>query len=230
MRQRRTCGLSGFDGPASSSSRQRFCTHTRRRTSTAGTSRSHAGAPGPVTALSSASPSRPTVSGKGAPGGVRLRHVGVAATPFAAFGPARVGMGVQPVGGGDRQGVERGSQRFDRASEAGQAPHGTENMGRVGPLPSALGQEALLATQDGQPVEKQAPGASFHETAAEFAQHGSVGPRDPTREDRAGASNRGGCGQHPRRVDPTGSRRTAAKTPTPNARGTPQAGRSWQTG
>ena len=100
-----------------------------------------------------------------------------AAAPLVARSPGLVGLGPQPVGGSDRQGVERGAQRLDRAGEAGQAPHGAEDMGRVGPLPSMLGQEALLATQDEQSIEEQTLGATLHKTTSKLAQHGSVETR-----------------------------------------------------
>ena len=53
-------------------------------------------------------------------------------------------MDPEPVGGRNRQGVERGPKRLDRAGETGQGPHGADNVGRVGPLPPMLGQETLL--------------------------------------------------------------------------------------
>ena len=80
--------------------------------------------------------------------------VDVATAPLVALGPGLVGMRAEPVGGDDRKSLERGPQSLNRAGEMGQAPHRADDMGRVGPLPSVLDQEALLATQDEQSVEE----------------------------------------------------------------------------
>ena len=92
VRQRKAGDLSGAGGSVLSFIQQKVCTHTRRSTSTAATSRSHDGAFGPRTASSKASAVPADCLGEGAAGGFPLRDIDVVGASLVAFGPGPIGM------------------------------------------------------------------------------------------------------------------------------------------
>src|SRR3954452_24415200 len=72
-----------------------------------------------------------------------------------ALDPSRVGVGPQPRWCRSRQGVQRRTQRLDRAAQAVEGPYGSEHVGAVGALSTAGDQQLVLPAQRQKRVEQQ---------------------------------------------------------------------------
>ena len=83
-------------------------------------------------------------------------------------------MRAQPVRCGDSQGIQCGTQGLDGTAKAVKAAHCPEDVGGVGALAPALGQEAAFAAEVEKGVEQQSLGGADYETGAELTQDRGV--------------------------------------------------------
>src|SRR6478609_2602262 len=93
--------------------------------------------------------------GAGAASRLALRDVEVVDGAAVALDPGWIGVGAQPIRRGDCKGVQCSAQCLDGAAEAVKAADRPKDMGGIGALAAALGQEAALAAEVQQGVEQQ---------------------------------------------------------------------------
>ena len=138
------------------------CTHTRRRVSTAGTSRSQGGAAGSEMAPSSQRPSAPMASASAAwAAAARGQAVVGEGVPVALdpAGPVRLQLRPQPVRGHHGQAVQGVAQGLADDPQPGERPHRRQHVRRVRPLAPAGPEEARRLEAVEQRVEQQAFGS-----------------------------------------------------------------------
>ena len=119
-------------------------------------------------------PLRTDLLGAGAARRLALWDVEVVDGAAVALDPGRIGVRAQPVRCSDSQGIQCSTQCLDGAAKAVEAAHCPKDVGGVGALAPALGQEAAFAAEVEQGVEQQSLGGADYETGAELAQDRGV--------------------------------------------------------
>lgn len=104
-------------------------------------------------------------------GCLALRDVQIVRGFGVTLAPGFLGVGTQPLGSSDREGIERGTQGLGDSTEAVEAAHGPQNMRAVGALTASRDQKPALAAQGQERVEQERLGVAGHERRRRAAAH-----------------------------------------------------------